>query len=72
MLADLGPVRAVRLARRNRRGILGGSLAFIGWSLAYPLGAFHHLIFDRDAKQPALEADTAPAPAAARPNSANA
>ncbi|MEO9789131.1 MAG: UDP-forming cellulose synthase catalytic subunit [Aurantimonas coralicida] len=72
MLADLGPVRAARLARRNRRGILGGSFAFIGWSLAYPLGAFHHLIFDRDAKQPALVADTAPAPAAARPNSANA
>ncbi|SMC95947.1 cellulose synthase (UDP-forming) [Fulvimarina manganoxydans] len=48
MLADMEPVREQRSKRRRMRGILGGSLAFIGWGISYPLRAFHHLIFDRD------------------------
>ncbi|MEF2554075.1 UDP-forming cellulose synthase catalytic subunit [Aurantimonas sp. A2-1-M11] len=72
MLADLAPVRGLRLARRTRRGILGGSLAFIGWSLSYPLRAFHHLVFDRDAKrQDAGDPTPMAAPVAVRPASFN-
>lgn len=72
MLADLAPVRGLRLARRSRRGILGGSLAFIGWSLSYPLRAFHHLVFDRDAKrQDAGDPTPMAAPVAVRPASFN-
>jgi len=52
MLADLQPVRDLPERRRRMRGIVGGSLGFVGWSLAYPLRAFHHLIFDRDEPRP--------------------
>ncbi len=51
MLADMEPVRQQRARRRRSRGIVSGSLAFIRWSVAHPLNALRHLLFDRDHSQ---------------------
>ena len=48
MLADMDVVRQLRSKRRRSRTILGGTLSFLTWSVAYPLRAIHHLVFDRD------------------------